>query len=268
MPYLDPGEVEFFLNDYDKIEEDNVETSLLLSEDDIGEYKTRACAAWLKKRGFETRLVERPFDSSFRRRDDEPGVALCGFDSNLARRDLAGAQFLRIVESGLGGTANNFDTISLHTIPNPRAAAELWPDLPPDKDARRREHQERMARENNAYLHINLDECGRFQLAGKSIAVPFVGATAAAPCGGRNNSAVPLRSGLYRHKIGARRARHARCADLWQLQRSRYGRIKVFHDQSHVRLIRSVLVEVLPKPGSQFPLPLLRGASDLLGMNP
>lgn len=180
LPYLDPGEVEFFLNDYDKIEEDNVETSLLLSEGDIREYKTRACAAWLKKRGFETRLVERPFDSSFRRRDDEPGVALCGFDSNPARRDLAGAQFLRIVESGLGETANNFDTISLHTLPNPRPAAELWPDLPPDEDSRRREHQERMARENNAYLHINHDECGRFQLAGKSIAVPFVGAAAAA----------------------------------------------------------------------------------------
>ena len=180
LPYLDPGEVEIFLNDYDKIEGDNVETSLLLSEGDIGKYKTRACAAWLKKRGFETRLVERPFDSNFRRRDDEPGVALCGFDSNPARRDLAGAQFLRIVESGLGETANNFDTISLHTLPNPRPAVELWPDLPPDEDSRRREHQERMARENNAYLHINHDECGRFQLAGKSIAVPFVGAAAAA----------------------------------------------------------------------------------------
>ena len=83
LPYLDPGEVEFFLNDYDKIEEDNVETSLLLSEDDIGEYKTRACAVWLRNRGFETRIVERPFDSSFRRRGDEPGVALCGFDSKL-----------------------------------------------------------------------------------------------------------------------------------------------------------------------------------------
>lgn len=180
LPYADPGKIQIFLNDYDMVEDDNVETSLLLTKDNIGQYKTRACASWLERRGFRTLLVERPFDENFRRRDDEPGLALCGFDSNPARRDLATARFLRVVESGLGGTPNNFDTISLHTFPNPRTPVELWPDYSPEDISKRQARQERMARENPAYARTGEDECGRYDLAGKSIAVPFVGATAAA----------------------------------------------------------------------------------------
>ena len=36
-----------------------------------------------------------------------------------------------------------------------------------------------MARENPAYSPLGSDECGRAELAGKSVAVPFVGAAAA-----------------------------------------------------------------------------------------
>lgn len=179
LPYADPRKVEIFLNDYDEIEGDNVETSLLLTEDNVGQYKTRACGSWLEKRGFRTRFIERPFDGNFRRREDEPGLALCGFDSNPARRNLASAKFQRVVECGLGGTPNNFDTISVHTFPSPRTAADLWPDPSSDEMARRIDHEERMARENPTYVRIGGDECGRYDLAGKSIAVPFVGAIAA-----------------------------------------------------------------------------------------
>jgi hypothetical protein len=179
LPYVDPAATKFFLNDFDTVEHDNVETSLLLNDGLIGECKTRACAGWLEMRGFRTRLLERAFDGNFRRREDEPGLALCGFDSNPARRDLATARFLRIVESGLGGTPNNFDTICLHTFPNPRPAAELWPDPPESEAAKRIREQERVARENVAYARMGGDECGRYDLAGKSIAVPFVGTMAA-----------------------------------------------------------------------------------------
>lgn len=179
LPYSDPGEVEIFLNDFDQIEAENVETSLLFASDRVSHYKTRVCSEWLEHRGFQTKMIERPFDANFRRRDEEPGLAFCGFDSNPARRDLATARFLRVVESGLGGTANNFDTISLHTFPNPRPPAELWPDLTPAEAAKLKEHEERLARENGGYARLGGDECGRYDLAGKSIAVPFVGAAAA-----------------------------------------------------------------------------------------
>lgn len=179
LPYDNPREVEFFLNDYDEIEEENIETSLLFAKKDIEEYKTRASSAWLEARKFRTRLIERPFDANFRRRDEEPGMALCGFDSNEVRRNLATAKFLRVVESGLGGTHDNFDTVSLHMFPNPRPISELWPDLTAEQNIKTQQRQERLSQENEAYKNITDDACGRYELAGKSIAVPFVGATAA-----------------------------------------------------------------------------------------
>ena len=179
LPYLDARASEIFLNDFDRIEPENVETGLIFSVKDVCSYKTRVCSRWLEDRGFQTKLVERPFDSNFRCRDDEPRLALCGFDSNPARRDLATARFLRVMESGLGGTMDNFDTISFHTLPNPRRAEELWPDLSPEELVRQREHQERVARENLAYSPLDSNQCGRAELAGKSVAVPFVGAAAA-----------------------------------------------------------------------------------------
>lgn len=183
LPYPNPDAVRIYLNDFDKVEDVNVEIGILFSPDDEGNLKTRVCDEWLRRRGFvETRMVERHFDENFRRRDiepREPGLVLCGFDSNPARRCLGTANFLWACESGLGGTFNNFDTVSLHTLPNPRLPYDLWPDLTPtDVQLRGIEH-ERLARANSAYQSLDEDECGRIQLAGKSVAVPFVGAAAA-----------------------------------------------------------------------------------------
>ena len=179
LPYADPKVVEFVLNDFDKVEPENVETGLIFETDDPPGFKTRACSAWLERLDFQTRITERRFDSAFRCRPDEPQLALCGFDSNPSRRDLPSAEFHRVIETGLGGTASNFDTISFHTLPHSRAADDLWPDLSPEESAKRVQEQERAARENPGYAPLAKDECGRVLLAGKSVAVPFVGAAAA-----------------------------------------------------------------------------------------
>ena len=179
LPYEDPKAVEFALLDFDTVEKDNVETGIIFTMDFLSRFKTRACDAWLDRRSFKTRLVERRFDAMFRLQDREPALALCGFDSNPARRDLPQAQFRRVIDSGLGGMANNFDTISFHTLPNPRAADELWPDLSKEEEAKLAAHQERIARENPGYVQLGGDDCGRRDLAGKSVAVPFVGTSAA-----------------------------------------------------------------------------------------
>ena len=179
LPYQDSSEVEFILNDFDRVEPENIETGIIFTSANKGILKTRACCAWLERRGFQTRLVERRFDAAFRRDRKEPGLALCGFDANPARRDLATAQFLRVIDSGLGGMSGNFDTISFHTLPNARAPAELWPDLSADDQRKRVEQRERVARENPGYSRLAKDECGRFDLVDKSVAVPFVGTAAA-----------------------------------------------------------------------------------------
>lgn len=70
--------------------------------------------------------------------------------------------------------------ISPHTLPNPRSVVELWPDLSATDEEKRIEHLDRVACGNAAYANIGSDVCGRYDIAGKSIAVPFVGAAAAA----------------------------------------------------------------------------------------
>jgi hypothetical protein len=183
LPYANAGATEVYLSDFDKIEPENVETGMIFSPADEGTLKTRVCSRWLEARGFRTRLIERPFDSHFRchtvEPQLEPRLALCGFDSNPVRRDLATAGFLHVIESGLGGTKDNFDTISFHTLPNPRRVQELWPDLSAEEQDARRAYLDRIALENPAYTALATDPCGRAELAGKSVAVPFVGATAA-----------------------------------------------------------------------------------------
>jgi len=179
LPYEAPKAVEFALFDFDAVEKDNVETGVILSADDVDSFKAHACDAWLRRRKFRTRLVERRFDATFRVQDKEPALALCGFDSNPSRRDLPHAQFRRVIDSGLGGMASNFDTISLHTLPNPRTPDELWPDLSEEEKAKLAAYHERVARENPGYRRLGGDDCGRRDLAGKSVAVPFVGTSAA-----------------------------------------------------------------------------------------
>ena len=179
LPYRKNYQATLYLMDYDTVEDSNLETCVLFDDSDLHEFKTRACAKWLEDRGFLTRIVERPLDENFRCREDEPRLALCGFDTNSARRNLETAGFLRIIESGLGDTKYNFDTISLHTLPNPRSVDALWPELDEEQKEQRKLERERLARENAGYLNLGGDECGRIELAGKSVAVPFVGLTAA-----------------------------------------------------------------------------------------
>lgn len=180
LPYADPKAVEFVLFDFDKIVKDNVETGVLFANSFINRFKAHACDYWLGEHGFgQSRLVERRFDATFKLQEDEPKMALCGFDTNPARRDLKDAGFMRVIEAGLGGTVNNFDTISFHTLPNPRSVDDLWPDLTEEDKRTLEVEQERTASQNAGYRTLANDVCGRRDLAGKSVAVPFVGTTAA-----------------------------------------------------------------------------------------
>ena len=179
LRYRNPAEVEIILNDFDRVEPENVETGLLFTASARGQYKTRVCSAWLESRGFQSRIVERVFDEYFSCRSDEPRLALCGFDKNDARRPLEAANFLRVVESGLGGTADNFDTLSIHTLPNSRPASELWPDAPSVERETENRRRTLVAQHSKGYADLECDDCGRVELAGKSVAVPFVGTTAA-----------------------------------------------------------------------------------------
>jgi hypothetical protein len=173
LPYAADHPVELVLQDIDSITRSTESTSILTDGTLEGEKKTRAMAAWAKRRGFPTWIHERRFTDKFVREEDEPAVALCGLDNGLGRRALDGAGFDLVVEAGLGRGYRDFRTVRLHTLPSSRSAAEIWPER----------GAEEAPVDRPAYAALLdkgvLDRCGVTLLAGKAVGAPFVGSFAA-----------------------------------------------------------------------------------------
>jgi hypothetical protein len=174
LPYVAPERVELVLQDFDRIAESNLSTSLLTTAAMIGLPKTRAMSGWAEARGFQTRIVEQRYGSHSKRLADDPPVALCGVDNASARAALEEAGFARIFEAGLGSGLSDFLAMRLHSFPGPRGARAIWggvaaplaPTL--DQPAYR------------ALADKGADRCGLVQLAGRTVGAPFVGALAGA----------------------------------------------------------------------------------------
>lgn len=180
LPFEDKGALLPYLCDDDVIELPNLETGSLLQSENLPGRKTRVVADWLRQRGFDSRLVERFIDDKYRRCSSEPTVALSGFDNNEARQWLSRAGFTEIFDSGLGGEASNFDSIAVRMWPHPQSADTLWPLEDHAVREARAARQKRRTGSNPAYGDIAADECGKLLVADKAVAVPFVGAVAAA----------------------------------------------------------------------------------------
>jgi len=174
LPYPDPAQVHVVLQDFDRIALSNDSTSLLSFTRDVDQRKARVTAEWLEERGFETFVEERRFGKWTRRAEHEPAVALCGVDNALARAALEEAGFGLIVEAGLGAGPQAFRSLSVHTFPASRSAAEIWSRQVSDGP----DSNESMP----AYQHLKrggMDPCGLAQLASRTVGVPFVGLIAA-----------------------------------------------------------------------------------------
>ncbi len=173
LPYTQASSLRLVLQDIDIITPSTESTSILSEAVAIGRKKTRTMAAWAELRGFETVLHERLFDASFRRRDDEPPVALCGLDNALGRQALDQVGFDFVVEAGLGRGHRDFRAIRLHTLPGSRGAAQIW----------RGETEGDHVDDRPAYARMlergEFDRCGVTLLAGKAVGAPFVGAATA-----------------------------------------------------------------------------------------
>ena len=174
LPYAESQKAEFLLQDFDRVESLSLGTGLLCSAESVGRLKTRLCAEWMENRRLRTRIIERPF-SDFRivPNDDEPLVALCGFDSAAARRLLEKPGFDLIVEAGIGGDIANFDHIFLqHFSRTPPRSLKKFGGVATDAEAA-----------PELIKAFQPDErCGIVArtLAGKAISTSFVGAIAAA----------------------------------------------------------------------------------------
>lgn len=175
LPYPDPAALQLVLQDMDRITPSTESTSVLSEVRHVGAMKTRAMADWTERRGFSSRILERYFDDAFHRRDDEPGVVLCGLDNALGRRALDKVGFDLVVEAGLGRGPRDFQSLRLHTLPGARTADELWPPTAnTGEDFAAQGAYQKLLKDGD------LDACGVTLLAGKAIGAPFVGAVAAA----------------------------------------------------------------------------------------
>ena len=174
LPYERPSDTLLLLHDFDRVVRGNWSAGLLCEDTSPGRFKTRLCSEWLEARGFRTRICERRFDATVRRDDDEPYLALCGFDSAPARRCLDGAGFALVVECGLGGSVDTFDQLSLHTFPDAtRTPAQIWAEEEAGGGA---------AKPALLDAFRTQDPCGIVAetLAGKALSSSFVGAYAGA----------------------------------------------------------------------------------------
>lgn len=175
LPFPDTEKPQLVLQDFDTVSRANESTSVLTNELAVGRRKTRAMAAWAEMFGCATAIVERRFGASTRRLDDEPAVALCGFDNALARSALEDAGFELIVEAGLGSGPAAFMNFALHSFPGSRAAMEIWKE-----DAKVPSPPLAPARAYAGLRNDGMDECGLAILQSRSVGVPFVSLIVAA----------------------------------------------------------------------------------------
>ena len=170
LPYPNPSQVKLVLQDADRISAENWGTSILVRSGQYGEYKTALSEAWGKKKGLDIRRVDRWLDERQRIGEGEPTLAVCGFDSIEARRQIDTCGFDVVIDAGLGRAHTDFDVFRVTIFDRNHAASAHFLDQaiapapsPHDYEAL-----------------LGLDQCGAALFEGIGIAAPFVSSIAAA----------------------------------------------------------------------------------------
>lgn len=193
LPYAEPGAMTLVLQDFDRITESNYSTSLLTSPMDVGRMKTRLAAEYCEQLGFRTVLVERPFDERLLIGPKDPLLAFCGVDNPEARRCLEGPGFTEVIEAGLGHQGEEYLAFALHSFPASRRAKDVWSGTSGSEVA-----QLLAQPAYQGMLSRGEDECGLIEVAGATVAVPFVGAVTSALA---VTEAIRATMGVHRYEL-------------------------------------------------------------------
>lgn len=181
LPYADTSAVRLMLQDDDLVSAANESTGLLLAPGSTSRpgktRKTRLLAARLEERGFCTTITERRLAPGDGPRRGEPRLALVGVDNLDTRRALSSTNgFELIIDGGLGGGPIEYLDVSIHAFPASRLSTEIrsWnaASIPTAPGVELPAYAERTVRTG--------DECGTVEIAGRSVAASFVGATTGA----------------------------------------------------------------------------------------
>lgn len=172
LPYQDRSRVQILLQDFDRAVPGNFGPQSLMTLADTGRRKTWIASRFLEARGFDPGIVDRRVDERTRRDISEPALCIAAFDGGGPRWLLDEQGFDVTVVVGVGGSVSSFDDIEIHTLPLASGKAkEIWKPVSPPASA------DRLAATNAYYRRIREEKrCGDLELAGVSVAVPFVGA--------------------------------------------------------------------------------------------
>lgn len=179
LGYVTPREVELMLQDDDIVTVANESTGLLLVPGSVRNEdkrrKTRVLADVLNERGFTTTITERRLRRGQGPEGAEPRLALIGVDNAATRSAVSDCGFDVVVDAGLGGGPVNYLAMQIRSFPGPRTSGQIaaWsanPEPAPDP----------LGLDAYGSRAAEGDVCGAIEIAGKSVAAAFVGATAGA----------------------------------------------------------------------------------------
>ncbi len=180
LGYQSPAEVRILLQDDDRVTIANESTGLLLPRGSgatrPADRKTRVLARVLEHRGFNTTITERRLGAGDGPRHDEPRLALIGVDNPETRRYLSDSGFALVIDAGLGAGPSQYLDVQLHTFPSARRSDAIsgW------HVARQASHDVFALPAYQQLAATTGDDCGAIELAGRTVAASFVGATAGA----------------------------------------------------------------------------------------
>ena len=177
LPYRVPEELSLVLQDEDTVRDVNWGTSVLVPSGRYGMLKTRLAEDFALERGFSVRRVDRFVDGSTCRRASDPPVALSGLDSIDARRTLDDVGFERVVDCGLGSGAHDYERFRLNVFDPTYGARTHFEGV---EDTSRTERNLSLSAYQDGLGDAEQGACGMAELAGASVAAPYVSAVVGA----------------------------------------------------------------------------------------
>jgi hypothetical protein len=180
LPYADPNSVELVLVDRDRVSEENWATSVLVHDEVFGALKTKTGEEWCQAKGFKARRIDRRLMAGDRLDDDEPRIALLGVDNVGARILMAKVGFECIIDVGLGRAARDFDRYRVTVFDAKHKTNVHFAGLETER-VENGDDDVAAAPDVKAYkdLEAEIGRCGAAEIAGASVAVPYVSALAA-----------------------------------------------------------------------------------------
>jgi hypothetical protein len=173
LPFKEPQQVELLLQDFDYVQPSNYGTSVLTGHGDVGARKSKIMEEWALRMGFKVTRNDRPFDENTRRRDFEPAVVLSGLDNVATRKLLGKANFDYVIDAGLGNTAHNYHLYRVNVFDENFKPEDILKDDGAGENDRI-ESNKALPSYREAVGQYPEEECGIAEIAGASVAVPFV----------------------------------------------------------------------------------------------